>query len=411
MSKGFQRGTWVFLSSSCLLFLVLGGMDNVVQAATQYNYVATTKSKSAVQQGLVRAGSLTWRCSGSECRITGPWPTPGIGSCQALAKQVGPIARYGHSGKWLDAGQLAKCNKGISASASMIAPKAPPGSTNPTISPPARGLPGIAPPISSVGYLKGHAADKLRERLVDSAEFISGNGDDGNTIIIRGQNLGPTPTGKGVKALVQAAPRFSGRCILPENHSWCRAYAGNHTLKIVSWNNREIVAKFEPRCNRQYDTYRCLTLREIRRFMAGSITIGPLNISGRWLVRPTRLDIVKPWKRGPDADGDGQSAVSIGGRDCDDQDARRFAGNAEAADYDGLDEDCDPLTYGTRDVDRDGVHDYLIFNILPDGRINRGLDCNDNEPGTHPYVPEVCDGKDNNCDGVVDENCGSRARR
>src|SRR5262249_21160879 len=34
-------------------------------------------------------------------------------------------------------------------------------------------------------------------------------------------------------------------------------------------------------------------------------------------------------------------------------------------------------------------------------------DCNDNDPTVHPGAAEVCDGKDNNCNGTIDEGLES----
>jgi len=98
----------------CATMLFLG-MMSAIQAATQYNYVATTKAKVAAEQGPVKAGSLTWQCKGNQCRNSGPRPTPGVDACKALAQKVGQIASYGYKGKLLSKEQLATCNKSIRA--------------------------------------------------------------------------------------------------------------------------------------------------------------------------------------------------------------------------------------------------------------------------------------------------------
>lgn len=104
-----------------------------------------------------------------------------------------------------------------------------------------------------------------------------------------------------------------------------------------------------------------------------------------------------------DADGDGSVAVECGGDDCDDSDPTRFPGNLEVCDPYHHDEDCDPTTYGDRDLDGDGHVDSACCNRRDDGEMVCGSDCDDLNPARNPGVPEICNGIDDNCNGLIDE--------
>lgn len=70
--------------------------------------------------------------------------------------------------------------------------------------------------------------------------------------------------------------------------------------------------------------------------------------------------------------------------------------------YDFKCSDVDMITVGGRDQDEDGH--YAIGSCIAPAD-----DCDDNDPAVHPGATETCDNKDNNCDGQVDEGLSTDA--
>lgn len=57
----------------------------------------------------------------------------------------------------------------------------------------------------------------------------------------------------------------------------------------------------------------------------------------------------------------------------------------------------DAVTGATACTDVDG--DHFCAEL--------GFDCDDTDPAVYPNAPEVCDGKDNNCNGIIDGGCSA----
>ena len=98
-----------------------------------------------------------------------------------------------------------------------------------------------------------------------------------------------------------------------------------------------------------------------------------------------------------DADGDGATDSQCGGLDCDDSNPRIFSGATEVCDAANLDEDCNATTLGD-DSDSDGYYSDQCCNGSTCGN-----DCDDRSGEVNPEAEEICDGNDNDCDGMVDE--------
>ena len=90
-------------------------------------------------------------------------------------------------------------------------------------------------------------------------------------------------------------------------------------------------------------------------------------------------------------DGDCLDAGETGGTagDCDDERVDVAPGRPEACDF--VDNDCDGVV-DNRDIDGDGEIDVACG----------GLDCDDTNPLTWPGAEEICDRQDNDCDGYLD---------
>ncbi len=102
-----------------------------------------------------------------------------------------------------------------------------------------------------------------------------------------------------------------------------------------------------------------------------------------------------------DLDGDGYTVAQ---GDCNDNNATIHPGAIEVCN--GVDDDCDGLIDEGFDIDGDG------YTTCGSGRgignpygspLASFIDCNDNNAAIHPGATELCNGVDDDCDGTIDE--------
>jgi hypothetical protein len=116
-----------------------------------------------------------------------------------------------------------------------------------------------------------------------------------------------------------------------------------------------------------------------------------------------------------DRDDDGSRAIDCGGHDCDDDDPAVHPRAGEVCN--DRDDDCDGVTDDgiTRTWYPDGDGDGFgrpgptadACNE-PDGYAPVPGDCDDGDGDVRPGAAETCDGRDDDCDGAVDEGVSRR---
>jgi|GEM_PF-5667386 len=125
------------------------------------------------------------------------------------------------------------------------------------------------------------------------------------------------------------------------------------------------------------------------------------------------------WYRDADGDSYGNATISINSclqpigfvgnnTDCDDSNAIIYPGATEIPNN-NIDENCDgsDSQQWYVDIDNDGFGDPNVSQqstIQPIGYVVDNSDCDDTNNTIYPNAPELCDGKDNDCDGKIDED-------
>lgn len=228
------------------------------------------------------------------------------------------------------------------------------------------------------------------------------------TLLMSGITYSPGISGTGILKLEKAAFAFPVTVLNADINSNTGPGSGNDKLEIIGSANLNGGTVHITDAGVPDGNYTILSYTENR---IG--TFSTLNApAGCSLIYDDALKLVILNKATPpDNDGDGYNANI----DCNDSDPGIHPGAVEICnnvddDCDGLVDDSDSGILGQAtwyaDTDSDGYGDILSSMLActqPSGYVSNGDDCDDEDSGIYPGASEVCNGLDDDCNGVIDD--------
>ena len=359
----------------------------------------------------VTTKDLNWVCAGRKCKARGPAAAFSVGSCQSLARQVGALAAFSRAWKGLSGPQLTRCNTAAAAEPRLAA-KTPAAFSATLKAPPAAAAQKAPSPAAAARTRRNVTTKDLNwvcagrkcKARGPAAAFSVGSCQSlarqvgALAVFSRAgkELLGPQLTRCNTAAA--AGPRLARPGILAQSKG------GAVTSRLSKSVAKAAKKKAEAPMPKKTELGTFVrqspgTIREL----AKRPTQPPRRKSGGFVPRTAPTGGKKPGGTG----GTGTTTAGVGG----------LGGAVRPGGVGGV----APVKVRLPAVSAARMRNLInagvgLYGVSPAAlrraaqRTPRygvyhsgGNDCNDSHRGIHPGAPEVCNGYDNNCDGLIDD--------
>ncbi len=342
-------------------------------AVKTYFYTAATQQQ-AHKQGVVAVKGARWNCRGKRCTTTAAWATPPLKACKALAQVVGPLRMFGKTGAAISNQALKRCNsrplKKVQPLKLAQKDKPKPGiPTKSVVAPVQHSTTLTTPPTSNLPHPKERRVKPAKSKLPIKPNQLTT------------PNPAPRPTGLPAKTnILRPAP-------VNPDASPQKPKGGFARIKPITPQNKN---GFIPPKSKK----------------APRLIAPPTNSlvsAGTNKPHPT------PGKKTSTPPAPRPGGFSLPGLSHSTAQANRGALSAREIQEAGL------RSRKFKSLQRQVTEAIAAaerrmqeqMRALKREAYLSGADCDDSDPEISPGRPEVCDHKDNDCDGQIDEDVGT----